>query len=445
MTLFTTASTLRRPIARRSLLRGVGAALALPLLESMALGRGTAQAPTRFVCLYAPNGMLPAAWRPQGDGRELSLSPTLAPLTPVRESCVVLGNLFNRESRAGEGHYVKLSAFLSGAPVKRTGGRELSVGTSIDQCIAARVGRETPLESLVLGIEPPMNRVDMGYSTVYGANVSWRTPTQPATRELSPRAAFERLVRWSSVRGDAGRKAVLDLVQAEAKGLRQGLGGADAAKLDEYLDAVHTLDQRIAAFERSAHGERSASGAASPAPIDPAAAPPGSPDDFQEHVQLMLELIALAFRTDSTRVATLMFGNAVSGRDFSFLEGVSGGHHHLSHHEDKAEMMAQYARINRWHAGRFAWLMQRLAAIEEGDGTLLDRSIVLFGSGIADGNRHEPDDLPIVVGGGVFRGGRHLRQPGLTPLCNLYVSVLRAFGFADERFGDSTGELAGLA
>lgn len=141
----------------------------------------------------------------------------------------------------------------------------------------------------------------------------------------------------------------------------------------------------------------------------------------------------------------LMFGDAVSGRDFSFLEGVSGGHHHLSHHEDKAEMMAQYALINRWHAGRLAWLMQRLASIPEGDSTLLDRSIVLFGSGIADGNRHDPDDLPIVVGGGVFRGGRHLRQPGLTPLCNLYVSVLRAFGFDDERFGDSTGELDGLA
>jgi hypothetical protein len=432
MTLFTTASTLRRPIGRRALLRGAGAALALPWLETMALGRGTPEAPVRFVCLYAPNGMLPAAWRPKAEERELVLTPTLASLAPVRESCVVLGNLFNRESRAGEGHYVKLSAFLSGAPVKRTGGRELSVGTSIDQLLAARVGHETPLESLVLGIEPPMNRVDMGYSTVYGANVSWRTPTQPATRELSPRAAFERLVRWSGVRGDAGRKAVLDLVLAEAKGLRQGLGGADGAKLDEYLDAVHTLDQRIEAFE---------SDAASAPPIDAGVEPPESVGDFQEHVQLMLELIALALRTDSTRSATLMFGNAVSGRDFSFLEGVSGGHHHLSHHEDKPEMMTQYALINRWHAGRFAWLMQRLAGIQEGEGSLLDRSIVLFGSGIADGNRHEPDDLPIVVGGGVFRGGRHLRQPRLTPLCNLYVSVLRAFGFADERFGDSTGEL----
>lgn len=446
MTLFTTASTLRRPLGRRTLLRSAGAALALPWLEAMALGRGTPDAPMRFVCLYAPNGMQPAAWRPQGtgqgDGERLELSPTLAPLAPVRESCVVLGNLFNRESRAGEGHYVKLSAFLSGAPVKRTGGRELSVGTSIDQHIAARVGRETPLESLVLGIEPPMNRVDMGYSTIYGANISWRTPTQPATRELSPRAAFERLVRWSGVRGDVGRKAVLDLVLGEAKGLRNGLGGADGAKLDEYLDAVHTLDRRIATFERSASDERDAARAT---PIAAEAAPPDSPGDFQEHVQLMLELIALALRTDSTRVATLMFGNAVSGRDFSFLEGVSGGHHHLSHHEDKAEMKAQYALINRWHAGRFAWLVQRLAGIREGEGTLLDRSIILFGSGLADGNRHDPDDLPIIVGGGVFRGGRHLRQPGLTPLCNLYVSVLRAFGYDDERFGDSTGELAGLA
>ena len=438
MTLITTRSTLRAPLARRTLLRGAGAALALPWLEAMALGRGAPAAPKRFVCLYVPNGMLPRTWRPRHEGERLTLSPTLAPLEPVIGACNILGNLFNRESRAGEGHYVKLSAFLSGAPVRRTGGRELQVGTSLDQVLATRVGQATPIDSLVLGIEPPMNRVDMGYSTVYGANISWRTPTQPATRELAPRAVFERLARWTGVRSDSGRRAVLDLVLAEAKGLRGALGGADGQKLDEYLDAVHTLERRIATFDADAVTRAAA-------PLDTSKPPPESPGDFPEHVELMLELIALAFAVDATRVATFMFGNAVSGRDFSFLEGVSGGHHHLSHHEDKAELEEQYARINRWHTARFGSLLERLRALREGDGTVLDRSVVLFGAGIADGNRHDPDDLPIVLGGGVFRGGRHLRQGELTPLCNLYLSILRAFDQPDERFGDSTGELAGLA
>lgn len=436
MTHLSTPSGHRGPLTRRALLRGAGAALGLPWLEAMALGREAAAPPRRFVCLYVPNGMLPRTWRPRHEGAKLALSPTLEPLAPVIGSCVVLGNLFNRESRAGEGHYVKLSAFLSGAPVRRTGGRDLCVGTSLDQVLAARVGRETPIDSLVLGIEPPMNRVDMGYSTVYGANISWRTPTQPAARELAPRAVFDRLVRWTGVRGDAGRRAVLDLVLAEAKGLRRELGGADGHKLDEYLEAVHALDTRIAAFDAATRDA---------APFDASAPPPESVGDFQEHVRLMLELIALAFACDATRVATFMFGNAVSGRDFSFLDGVSGGHHHLSHHEDKPALEEQYARINRWHTERFGWFLGRLAAAREGDRSVLDETVALFGAGIADGNRHEPDDLPIVVGGGVFRGGRHIRQPELTPLCNLYVSILRAFGHADERFGDGTGELAGLA
>lgn len=430
----------RLPLSRRAVLRGTGAALALPWLEAMAPARGATAAPLRFACLFAPNGMLPEAWRPAHDGTRLALPPSLAPLAPVQGSVVVLGNLFNRASRAGEGHYVKTTAWLSGAPVKRTGGRELEVGTSIDQLVAARVGRATPIESLVLGIEPVRNRVDMGYSTVYGANISWRTPTQPAARELSPRRAFERLVRWSSVRSDGRRKAVLDLVLEEARGLRKGLGGADGHKLDEYLDSVHTLERRITSFHE----------VASATPLDarvPGAteAPPESPGAFPEHVQLMLELLLLAFRTDATRVATFMFGNSVSGRDFSFVDGVQGGHHDLSHHEDKAEKKAQYARINRWHVERYAWLLARLAETPEGEGSLLDRSIVLFGSGLADGNRHDPNDLPLLLGGGRFRGGRHLRQGQLTPLCNLYVSVLRALGFDDERFGDSTGELEGLA
>jgi len=398
----------------------------------------------RFAALFVPNGMLPETWRPGTDGDALNLSPTLEPLAPVRDSVIALGNLFHRASRAGEGHYVKTTAWLSGAPVRRTGGRDLRVATSLDQLIAQRYAqdplRTTPLDSLVLGVDPAQNRVDMGYSTIYGANISWRTPTQPAARELSPRRAFERLVRWTGVRQGGRRRALLDLVREEAKSLRADLGGADAHKLDEYLDAVHTLEQRIAAFEANARAEASLAGVDTPPDVSPRA-----PEAFQEHVRLMEDLIVLGFRIDATRVATFMYGNSVSGRDFSFLEGVEGGHHHLSHHEDKPEMKAQYARINRWHVGRFASLLQRLGEVQEADSTLLARTFVLFGSGIKDGNRHDPNDLPLLLGGGPLRGGRYVRQAELTPLCDLYLSLLHRLGFEDETFGDSGGPLTGLA
>lgn len=433
---------IRTPLARRTLLRGAGAALALPVLESMAPPlRSEFAGPKRFAALFCPNGMLPAAWVPSEVGQGYALTPTLAPIEPVRDSVLVLGNLFNRASRAGEGHYVKTTAWLSGAPVKRTGGRDLRVGTSIDQHLAARVGRKTPLSSLVLGVEAVRNRVDMGYSTVYGANVSWRTPTVPAERELSPLRAFERLVRWTGTRADGGRRRrVLDLVLQEAKGLRRALGSGDRQKLDEYLESVETLESRIAAFRKVQGSNAGAEGSAAAL----GDAPPEVPGAYPEHVQLMLETLLLAFRTDATRIATFMFGNAVSGRDFSHVEGVKGGHHGLSHHENREDKMAMYALINRWHVERFAWLLGELGKMEEGSGTVLNRSIILFGSGLADGNQHNPNDLPILVGGGVLPGGQHVRQAELTPLCNLYARVLGEFGFEGESFGDSTGPLAGI-
>lgn len=422
----------RRPLARRALLRGAGAALALPVLESMAPPlRSEPSTPRRLVCLFAPNGMLPRDWRPGTAGRDFALPPTLEPLAPVRDRVLVLGNHWNAHSRGGEGHYVKTTAWLSGAPVRRTGGRDLRVGTSIDQLLAERVGGATPIPSLVLGIDPVRNRVDMGYSTVYGANISWRTPTVPAERELSPLRTYERLVRWSDVRSQAGsRRAVLDLVLDEAKSLRARLAAADRSKLDEYLEAVQALERRILAFEESSGGGSLE------------AAAPGAPGSHEEHVELMLDLLALALRTDATRIATFMFGNAVSGKDFSFLEGVEGGHHGLSHHENLEEKMAMYSRINRWHVERFVGFLQRLDETQEGSASLLDSSIVQFGSGLSDGNSHNPRDLPILVGGGVLEGGVHQRPTELSPLCNLYERYLVEFGFEGERFGDSTGPLA---
>ncbi|QDV08437.1 hypothetical protein Poly30_39800 [Planctomycetes bacterium Poly30] len=428
------------PIDRRTLLRGTGAALALPWLEAMASATASSARqpepalPRRFAALFCPNGMLPSAWRPGAEGADFELSPTLAPLAPIRQQVSVLGNLRHYECRVGEGHYVKTTAWLSGAPVKRTGGRELRVGTSIDQHLAEHIGHETPLASLVLGVEPVRNRVDMGYSTVYGANISWRTPTVPAAREISPRRAMERLVRWSGA-ASGRKKRVLDLVHREARDLGRRLGGADREKLGEYLHAVDALEKRIAAMEAR-------DAAASPLGLDPASAE--AAESYPERVDLMLDLMVQAFRTDSTRVATFMFGNAVSGQNFSFLGGVEGGHHPLSHHEKKPEMMAQYALINRWHVEQFARFVQRLEAIPEGDGTLAQNCAVLFGSGLADGNAHDPKDLPTLLGGGLFRGGVHVRQKELTPLCNLFTSIQSAFGAGEEPFGDATGPLRGL-
>ncbi|MEM8709546.1 MAG: DUF1552 domain-containing protein [Planctomycetota bacterium] len=421
---------------RRAVLRGAGISLALPWLSAMApaSARRLAPAPKRFAALFCPNGMLPAAWRPAGTGRGFAFSPTLEPLRPHRERIAILGNLRNFESRRGEGHYVKTTAWLSGAPVKRTGGRDLAVGTSIDQHLSARLGGSTPLESLVLGIEPVRNRVDMGYSTVYGANVSWRTATVPAAREISPRRALERLARWSEPAAQP-RTRLLDLVHREGKALRSRLGASDRHKIDEYLHSVGALEDRIAAMEARELDMAAAN-------FDPDSA--AQAKSYADRVDLMLDLVAEAFRTDSTRFATFMFGNAVSSQNFSFLDGVEGGHHPLSHHENKPEKLEQYARINRWHVEQFARLLSRLEAIDERDGTALDSSAILFGSGLADGNRHDPKDLPIVLAGGLFHGGVHLRQGSLTPLCNVYTSIQGAMGAGPLPFGDANGPLDGL-
>jgi hypothetical protein len=416
-----------RPLSRRTLLRGAGAALALPWLEAMPGD----SAPARMVFLFMPNGVLPAAWTPAVEGPEWAPTPSLEPLAPHRARTLVLSGLRNKNSLTGEGHYVKTTALLSGAPVFKTGGRDLRVGTSVDQHAAHLCGDATRVPSLVLGLEGVRHAEDMGYSTVYGCHVSWRTPTQPATKEIDPRRVFDRLFRTSARR--PGDVAVLDLVADETASLRRRLGGADREKLGEYLEAVRDLERRLERY-------------AAPSPR-PEAFEPEDPQLHASRAEWMLDLIALAIETDATRIASLMFGNAVSGRDFSFLEGVEGGHHHYSHHENDPAKQAPYQLINRWHVERLAGLLDRLAARPEGDGDLLDRTMVFFGSGLRDGNRHDPNDLPIVLAGGQGLGlaqGTHLRFPKHTRLCHLYVSMLNAYGVETETFGDARGGLAGV-
>jgi hypothetical protein len=312
---------------------------------------------------------------------------------------------------------------------------------------AQATGKQTPLPSLELGIAPVSTGVDknVGYTRVYGAHVAWAGPTNPLAREINPRLAFERLMRATGPRESTAKqdRLLLDLVLDDARQLRKQLGTADRHRMDEYLSVVRSLEDRL---ERASRPERLKWKPR--APIDPAVGPPeGIPKEHAEHVRLMFDMIALAFQTDTTRIATFMFGNEVSNQNFSFVEGVKGGHHNISHHEKKEENLKMYQLINRWHIEQYAYLMRKLAAMKEGERTVLDNSMILFGSGLRDGNSHNPHNLPIVLGGrggGRIASGQHLTYSEDSPLSNLYVSMLDAFGTPVERFADSTGRLAGV-
>jgi hypothetical protein len=400
----------------------------------------------RLAVLYMANGAWPPAWNPTLEGPDFELSPTLAPLSKVKSEVLVLSGLRNANSSDGDGHYAKTAPFLTGARIRRTGGRDLQNGVSIDQVAARALDGLTPLRSLELGCEPVRPMEDMGYTTVYGGHISWSSETTPCAKEIVPRLVFDRLFRSAALR-DARREAsVLDVVLDDAKRLDRQLASTDRGKLAEYLDSLRDLERRI---DRCAKAEPAAG-------VDPSLRPPeGIPRDHATHVELMLDLLVLAFRTDATRVATFMFGNAVSGIDMSFVEGVKGGHHELSHHEDKPEKTDQYQRINRWHVEQLARTLEKMRAIDDGPGdgsTLLDHSLVLFGSALKDGNSHDPNDLPLVLAGRGAGGdsrlpplstGQHLRFPAPTPLCNLHLSLLQRMGVTDNSFGDSTGPLLG--
>jgi hypothetical protein len=440
------------PISRRTLLRGAGVTLGLPWLEAMAPVRGLAsstlpKSPVRMAMLYMPNGVNTAAWAPEGVGRDFKLSPTLEPLESVKDRIVVLSNLWNEASKGGDGHYVKEAAILTCATIRKTPGADLGNGVSMDQVAAQRTGAQTPLPSLELGVTPVAVGVDsvVGYTRVYGSHIAWSSPTTPLAREINPKSVYERLFRASTAPKDNAAKMdtlLLDRVLGDAKKLRGQVGADDRVRIDEYLSLMRSLEERVqraGSAARRAWRPRTA--------IDPNAAPTDRPGDHAEHVRLMLDMIAIAFQSDTTRIATFMFGNAVSNVSFRFLEGVSAGHHDVSHHQKDADKLRQYQLVNRWHIAQYAYLLNKLRSMKEGDSNLLDNSMILFGSALSDGNSHNPHKLPLVLGGG--GGGRidtcqHLVYGDDSPLANLYVSMLEAFGAPVERFADSTGPLAGL-
>jgi hypothetical protein len=440
------------PISRRTLLRGAGTALALPWLEAMlpksARAATSEKPPVRMAVLYMPNGVHPDMWTPTGEGRDFQLSPTLEPLAELKDDVLVLTNLWNEASRGGEGHYVKGSGFLTCTTITKTFGVDVSCnGVSMDQMAAKQAGKATPFPSLELAIQPVSSGVDynVGYTRVYGSHIAWSGPTSPLAREINPRLVYERLMRAGKQDGNS-REAVrplLDRVLEDAKRVREKLGASDRQRIDEYLDGVRSIEQRVEQASRPDAERWQAR-----VELDPNARPaPGIPDAHQDHVRLMFDMMALAFQTDSTRISTFMFGNEVSNTSFSFLDGVRGGHHSISHHQRDEDKLRQYQLINRWHIEQYAYLLGRLRNMREGEASVLDHSMVLFGSGLRDGDRHSPHNAPIVVGGragGRLATGQHLVYSKDTPLSNLYVAMLDAFGTPVERFADSTGPLPGV-
>ena len=429
-------TTLPMQIARRALLRGAGVTMALPWFETLAarLPKPFREPPRRLCFIVTPNGMLPSAWHPPADAaqdadpqRAALSSFTLRPLMAHRQRLGVFTGLANRQSFTGDGHYAKVAPLLTGCKIRRTGGRDLRNGVSCDQVAARQLGRTTLLPSMELGCDPVYPVEDMGYSTVYGGHIAWSSADRPVLKEIAPRQAFARLFRSRRLLLDETRDSVLDAVRRDSKRLAARLSAADRRKLDEYEDAVRALEQRI---ERARHDDAERVGGSPPLPAD------GRPKHYPTHVALMLDVIALAFRSDATRVVTFLTGNEVSGRNFEFLDGCAGNFHGFSHHEGKPEKQEPYRRINRWHVEQFAGLLDRLAAIEEGGETVLDRSSVVLAAAMSDGNAHSPHDLPIVVAGGGLPTGRIVSPPD-TPLCRLWLSLLRRAGVSVTAFGDA--------
>ena len=457
---------LRTPLSRRTLLRGAGAALALPWLEAMtgpAFGSDSLdRPPLRTAFLFKPNGVRPDRWTPPGDVRPdggFELSPMLGPLAKVKDDLLVLENLWNEQSVGRNGHWPKIPGFLSGGYVVRTGGRDIDIGgVTCDQVLAREIGGRTPLPSLELAVDAAYTGVDNvggGFTRIYGSHIAWRDRHTPIPNEIVPQLAFDRLFRTGGAAAppvsgftpeqpavtDALARddlSVLDLVRDDARSLERTLGTADRAKLDEYLESVRGVERRI---ETSLKPQRRW---INEGRFDVPRPGPGIPEVHEEHVRLMLDILVLAFWTDTTRTACFMFGNAQTGRNFGFLPGVKGSYHGISHHRNEAKNIEQYVKIGTWHMVQLAYLLEKMKGLDEGGESLLDHSRVLFGSTLKDGNAHQEHDLPILLAGrgcGTLNSGRRLRFKEDTPLCNLYLRLLKDSGVDTDKFGDSTGAL----
>lgn len=430
-------------------MRGAGAAMALPWLESLPAAERLAEPPLRTVFMFMPNGVRPDYWTPAGDGEDYEITTHLKPLEALKGDFLLLENLWNKNTVGRNGHWPKVPAFLSGGWVERTTGGDLdSGGTTVDQFAAQRIGSKTPLPSFELGIDAPRTGIDTaggGFPRALGSFLSWADPKTPVPKEIVPQVAFDRLFRSNKPRSLSAATddtSVLDMVREQAQSLRKARSRGDQARLDEYFESVRAVERRIeASTEPQARWVNE-----EPYPLERPAA--GFPATHAEHVRLMLDILLLALWTDTTRIATFMWGDAQSAVDYSFLPGVKGSFHGLSHHRDIPAQREQYEKIINWHTEQLAWFLNKVKGLKEGGSTLLDNSMILFGGTLKCGNRHDPENLPLLLAGrgkGTLRPGRRVRAEVKTPLCNLYRAMLERMGVETDSFGDSTGVLGGLS
>ncbi len=442
----------RKHLPRRTILKGLGASIGLPLLDSMVPAFANSRLgakPARMAFAYVPNGIDMRYWTPQGEGRDFDFPQILEPVAPYREQVLLLSGLTHHNGRAlgdGPGDHARAAAsFLTGVHPRKTSGADIQNGVSVDQVAAQSIGGQTRFASLELGCEDgrQVGNCDSGYSCAYSNNISWRTGATPNPPEINPRLVFERLFGDAAAgespaaraRRAVYNKSILDFVLADTEQLKGALGATDRRKLDEYLSAVREIERRIETSERAAPDAPSIE------------KPAGVPVDFSEHSRLMFDLIAVAFQADLTRIATFMLGREGSTRTYREI-GVPDAHHPLTHHRGNEEMIEKVRRINRFHVEQFAYFLGKLKSIADGDATLLDRSVVVYGSGLADGNRHTHHDLPVLIAGGgngKLHTGRHVRYPQETPMTNLYLSLLDRAGVRTDKLGDSNGQLRYLS
>ena len=444
----------RKHVSRRSLLRGIGATLALPMLDAMvpALGAATKVArkatPNRMVFCYVPNGVDMRNWRPEAVGRDYILPKILQPLKPIQDNLLVFSGMKDHNGEAlgdGPGDHARAAAsFLTGVHPRKTSGSDISVGVSVDQVAAQKMASQTRLASLELGIEDGhlAGNCDSGYACAYVNSISWRSATVPNPPEVNPRSVFERLFGSGEDSGDPLARArdaridqsILDLVSDDTRSLSRNLGNTDRRKLDQYLTAVREVERQVQMAEKQAAENTLA--------VPTMEKPDGIPLEYGEHAQLMFNLLTLALQTDTTRVSTFMLAREGSNRGYREI-GVPEGHHGLSHHRNDPALMDKIAAINRYHMEQFAGFVTKLKNTPDGDGTLLDHTMIVYGSGISDGNKHNHDDLPVLLAGGSrnFKTGRHVKLNESVPVANLYLSMLEAMDVPTESLGDSQGRL----
>jgi len=445
----------KKAISRRMMLRAAGVTLGLPLLDSMVpaqtpLARSAAAPKMRMGLMFIPHGAVMNNWTPEEVGKLTKLSRTLQPLEPFRDHVTVVSNLAHKMAAPGGpgdnggDHTRSPAVYLNGVHPKRTDGADIQAGVTIDQMAAEVIGQETPLPSLELATEDFSGLVgscDVGFSCTYMNTISWRTPTTPLPMEINPRVVFDRMFGdGATVEERLARiqqqRSILDAIQSQVQRLQGKLGATDRTRVSEYLETVREIERRIQLSEKqNKNSELAVPGT-----------PTGIPDDHQEHSKLMFDLMAIAFQADITRVSSFMMAREVSYRTFPML-GISEGFHPASHHQNNADRLENLTKINTYHVSLIAHFMNRLKSTPDGDGTLLDHSLILYGSGMSNSNVHDHSPLPVLVAGGAngkLKGGRHLKYAPETPMANLLLSILEKAGVHKESVGDSTGPLSEL-